>query len=118
MYQRPWEMNVTELEIIDTAMGEAGVGAKIYQFYPTGKIEEFLDNYRNFEWIENPENPEDWGHQGCFECAEPDVYRQSARLFARFHTAHYISSELYTLAFKVRFLRFSTYCLRYDVQIK
>ena len=63
-------MNVTELEIIDTAMGEAGVGAKIYQFFATGKIEEFLDDYRNFEWVEN-EDEEDWGHQGCDECMEP-----------------------------------------------
>ena len=100
MYQRPWEMNVTELEIIDTAMGEAGVGAKIYQFYSTGKIEEFLDDYRNFEWIDNPEDKNDWGHAGCFECMEPDAYRQMARLFARFHTAHYVSPSLNELELK------------------
>ena len=46
-------------------MGEAGVGAKIYEFYKTGKAEEFLDNYRNFDWTEN-EDPEDWGHQGIY----------------------------------------------------
>ena len=40
MYQRPWEFNITEREIIDTAMGNADVGPKIYTFLPTGKIEE------------------------------------------------------------------------------
>jgi len=99
MYQRPWEMNVTELEIIDTAMGEAGVGAKIYEFFATGKIEEFLDDYRNFEWVEN-EDEEDWGHQGCDECMEPEVYRQTARLFAHFHTAHFLSPSLHELELK------------------
>ena len=40
MYQRPWEFNITEREIIDTAMGNVDVGPKIYKFLPTGKIEE------------------------------------------------------------------------------
>ena len=92
-------------------MGEAGVGAKIYEFYKTGKAEEFLDNYRNFDWSEN-EDPEDWGHQGqeffvfflkilgCFECMETEVYRQTARLFAHFHTAHYQSPKLNELEIK------------------
>ena len=53
-------------------MGEAGVGAKIYEFYKTGKAEEFLDNYRNFDWTEN-EDPEDWGHQGSY--SQNSIYR-------------------------------------------
>ena len=40
MYQRPWEFNITEREIIDTAMGNVDVGPKIYKFLSTGKIEE------------------------------------------------------------------------------
>ena len=40
MYQRPWEFNITEREIIDTAMGNVDVGPKVYKFLPTGKIEE------------------------------------------------------------------------------
>ena len=34
---------MTEREIIDTAMGNVDVGPKIYQFLPTGKIEQFGD---------------------------------------------------------------------------
>ena len=40
IYQRPWEFNVTEREIIDTATGNVNVGPKIYKFLPTGKIEQ------------------------------------------------------------------------------
>ena len=36
---------MTEREIIDTAMGNVDVGPKIYQFLPTGKIEQFRDLY-------------------------------------------------------------------------
>ena len=43
MYQRPWEFNMTEREIIDTAMGNVDVGPKIYEFLPTGKIEQLRD---------------------------------------------------------------------------
>ena len=43
MYQRPWEFNITEREIIDTAMGNVDVGPIIYKFLSTGKIEQFRD---------------------------------------------------------------------------
>ena len=43
MYQRPREVNMTEREIIDTAMGNVDVGPTIYQILPTGKIEQFRD---------------------------------------------------------------------------
>ena len=43
MWRRPWEVNMTEREIIDTAMGNVDVGPKIYQFLPTGKIEQLRD---------------------------------------------------------------------------
>ena len=40
MYQRPWEFNITEREIIDTAMGNVNVGPMVYKFLETGKIEQ------------------------------------------------------------------------------
>ena len=43
IYQRPWEFNITEREIIDTAMGNVDVGPKIYKFLPTGKLEQARD---------------------------------------------------------------------------
>ena len=43
MYQRPWEFNITEREIIDTAMGNVNVGPMIYKFLETGKIEQDRD---------------------------------------------------------------------------
>ena len=43
MYQRPWEFNMTEREIIDTAMGNVNVGPIVYKFVETGKIEQNRD---------------------------------------------------------------------------
>lgn len=94
MYQRPWEFNITEREIIDTAMGNVDVGPKIYKFLQTGKIEQFLDDMRTFEWIEPEDDPDDWGHGGCFECAEEEVFNQTAILMARFHLANQIETDL------------------------
>ena len=45
MYQRPWEFNITEREIIDTAMGNVDVGPIIYKFLQTGKIEQNGDKW-------------------------------------------------------------------------
>ena len=49
---------------------------------------------RNFEWIEPEDDPDDWGHGGCFECAEEEVFNQTAILMARFHLANEIETDL------------------------
>ena len=48
MYQRPWEFNMTEREIIDTAMGNVNVGPIVYKFVETGKIEQNRDTRQIF----------------------------------------------------------------------
>jgi len=55
---------------------------------------QFLDDMRNFEWIEPEDDPDDWGHGGCFECAEEEVFNQTAILMARFHLANEIETDL------------------------
>lgn len=94
IFQRPWEFNVTEREIIDTAMGNVDVGPKIYQYLPTGRIEQFLDNMRTFPWTNPDGNEDDWGHGGCFECAEEEVANQTAILMARLHLAYQTETDL------------------------
>ena len=38
--------------------------------------------------------PDDWGHGGCFECAEPEAFNQTDILMARFHLANIIETDL------------------------
>jgi len=85
MYNRPWEFNFTEREIIDTNLGKLDVGAQVYKFFynadtvtnpssknPAGKIEEFLTG-RDFDDDE------------LYQLAEPAIYRAVAKKFAKLH---------------------------------
>lgn len=49
---------------------------------------------RSFESINPEDDPDDWGHSGCFECAEEEVFNQTAILIARFHLANLIETDL------------------------
>ena len=49
---------------------------------------------RSFESVNPEDDPDDWGHSGCIECAEDEVFNQTAILIARFHLANLIETDL------------------------
>ena len=59
-------------------MSNAHVGPKILRYFEDGKIEEYLGEKRHFEWSEN---------DGCIECRNHAVLKQTAVLLARMHYA-------------------------------
>ena len=52
-------------------MANVYVGPKILKYFEGGKIEEYLGHMRHLEWSEN---------EGCFECRDEKVLRQTAIL--------------------------------------
>ena len=59
-------------------MSNVHVGPQIFKYFDGGKIEEYSGEKRHFEWFEN---------EGCIECRDESVLRQTAVLLARMHYA-------------------------------
>ena len=55
---------------------------------------------RNFEWLTPEDDPDDWGHGGCIECFEEDIWNQTAILIARFHLANKFETDLNSISEK------------------
>ena len=67
-------------------MSNVHVGPKILKYFEGGKIEEYLGEKRHFEWFEN---------EGCIECRDGAVLKQTAVLLARMHYA--LQSQVWIL---------------------
>ena len=59
-------------------MSNVHVGPKIFKYFEGGKIEEYLGEKRHFQWFEN---------EGCIECKDEAVLKQTGILLARMHYA-------------------------------
>ena len=70
-------------------MSNVHVGPKIFKYFEGGKIEEYLGEKRHFEWFEN---------EGCIECKDEAVLKQTAVLLARMHYAPH--SQIWILILK------------------
>ena len=78
IHRKPWAFDFENQEIIERAMSNVHVGPKILKYFEDGKIEEYLGEKRHFEWSEN---------DGCIECRNDAVLKQTAVLLARMHYA-------------------------------
>ena len=89
IHRKPWAFDSENQEIIERAMSNVHVGPKILKYFEDGKIEEYLGEKRHFEWSEN---------DGCIECRNDAVLKQTAVLLARMHNAPH--SQVWILHFK------------------
>ena len=78
VHRRPWAFDSEKQEIIERAMSNVYVGPKILKYFDGGKIEEFLGGKRHFDWTES---------EGCTDCRDERVLKQTAVLLARMHYA-------------------------------
>ena len=78
IHRKPWAFDSENQEIIEQAMSNVHVGPKILKYFEDGKIEEYLGEKRHFQWSEN---------DGCIECRNDAVLKQTAFLLARMHYA-------------------------------
>ena len=98
IHRKPWAFDSENQEIIERAMSNVHVGPKILKYFEGGKIEEYLGEKRHFEWFEN---------EGCIDCRDEAVLKQTACLLARMHYAPH--SQVWILILKSMAISYGPY---------